>query len=95
MNCQYRVGGERNECLLNEGMRVNGRMHCEEWRSDDLGGDAAQTDLQSGCTEYEHLQCNNKRTASPYTHSGRIANPTERPFLGAVSVSEITHEKHT
>lgn len=36
MNCQHRVGG-RNECLLNEGMRVNKRMVCEEWRSDDLG----------------------------------------------------------
>ena len=36
MNCQHRVGG-RNECLLNEGMRVNKRMVCEEWRSDDRG----------------------------------------------------------
>ena len=35
MNCQNRIGG-RNECLLNEGMRVNHRMHCEEWRSDDF-----------------------------------------------------------
>lgn len=39
MNCQHRIGG-RNECLLNEGMKVNRRMVCEEWRSDDLGGAA-------------------------------------------------------
>ena len=25
----------RHECLLNPGMRVNARMTCEEWRSDD------------------------------------------------------------
>lgn len=38
MNCQHHIGGERDECLLNTGMRVNKRMVCEEWRSDDLGG---------------------------------------------------------
>lgn len=35
MNCLYRVGG-RNKCLMNHGMKVNRRMHCEEWRSDDI-----------------------------------------------------------
>ena len=38
LNCQNRTqdsDGHRG-CLLNPDMRVNGRMHCEEWRSDDL-----------------------------------------------------------
>ena len=38
LNCQNRTqdsDGQRG-CLLNPDMRVNGRMVCEEWRSDDL-----------------------------------------------------------
>ena len=36
MNCMHRVPtGDGAECLKNEGMRVNERMHCDEWRSDD------------------------------------------------------------
>ena len=38
LNCQNRTvdsDGHRG-CLLNTDMRVNGRMVCEEWRSDDL-----------------------------------------------------------
>jgi len=31
------------ECMNNPGMRVNGRMHCEEWRSDDFRYSGAGT----------------------------------------------------
>ena len=34
-----RVG---QRCLLDEGLKVNGRMVCEEWKSDDLGGKTAE-----------------------------------------------------
>lgn len=50
MNCQHRVGG-RNECLLNPGMRVNGRMVCEEWRSDDIIGAAMLSQHRGQATE--------------------------------------------
>lgn len=38
LNCQNRTedGDGHRGCLLNPDMRVNGRMVCEEWRSDDL-----------------------------------------------------------
>jgi hypothetical protein len=32
------------ECMNNPGMRVNGRMHCEEWRSDDFGRSDGEAD---------------------------------------------------
>ena len=41
MNCMRMIpiydGMERvgQECMRNPGMRVNSRMHCEEWRSKD------------------------------------------------------------
>ena len=43
MNCMRRVPlydgvrDGRQKCQLN-GFQVNGRMVCEEWKSDDLGG---------------------------------------------------------
>ena len=57
MNCMRLVpifdGGARvgQRCQRNPEMRVNRRMHCDEWRSNDI--------------------------------------------IGAVSVSEVMHEKHT
>lgn len=38
LNCQNKTQGSDGHrgCLLNPDMRVNGRMVCEEWRSDDL-----------------------------------------------------------
>ena len=42
LNCMRMVplydGVERvgQECMRNPGMRVNARMHCEEWRSSDI-----------------------------------------------------------
>lgn len=36
LNCMHRVPTYYGaECLKNPGMRVNARMTCEEWRSDD------------------------------------------------------------
>ena len=47
LNCQNRtvcVDGKRG-CLLDPDMRVNGRMVCEEWRSDDLKGGGATLEI--------------------------------------------------
>jgi hypothetical protein len=47
LNCQNRtvcVDGKRG-CLLNPDMRVNGRMVCEEWRSDDLKDGGATLEM--------------------------------------------------
>lgn len=69
LNCMRMVpvydGGKiaGHECMNNPGMRVNGRMHCEEWRSDDFG------------------------------HSGGKTDGHARPFVGAVSVTGVKHEK--
>lgn len=57
VNCMYRVplydGTEvvRNECRQNHGMRVNCRMSCEEWRSDDTTTSTQQPVFAVSVTE--------------------------------------------
>ena len=58
LNCQNRTvdsDGHRG-CLLNPDMRVNGRMVCEEWRSDDLKADECNYGQEERKNRMDDLQ---------------------------------------
>ena len=60
LNCQNKTedGDGHRGCLLNPDMRVNGRMVCEEWRSDDLKADECNYEQEERRNRMGDLQDN-------------------------------------
>jgi hypothetical protein len=55
-------------------MYAQGYLNHRRWEDEQ----DAQTDLQSGCTEYKDLKSATSRITNAHTHSDGIANPAER-----------------
>ena len=60
-------------------MYAQGYLNHRRWEDEQDAQTDAQSDLQSGCTEYKDLKSATSRIANAHTHSDDgIANPAER-----------------